>query len=123
VKQSTYFNGIFTYWIASIHDEPFALIMTAEVLEDEDLPQLWKKHLSKTGKTYSLDFCIGNKKYLGKGLAAPTLRAFTDYFLKENNDADTFIIDPDENNPRAAHVYEKAGFKFVEKFPVEKGSL
>lgn len=118
---STYFNGIFTYWVGSINLEPFSLIMTAEVLEDEDTPNSWIKHLSKIGKTYSLDFCIGNKKYLGKGLAASTLRAFTDHFQKENQEADTFIIDPDESNPRAAHVYEKAGFKFVEKFSVEKG--
>ncbi len=118
---STYFNGIFTYWIGKVNNDPFSLIMTAEVVEDEDLPETWKKHLSKTGKTYSLDFCIGNKKYIGKGLAAPTLEAFTDYFQKENQEADTFIIDPDESNPRAAHLYEKAGFKFVEKFPVQKG--
>lgn len=34
--------------------------------------------------------------------------------------ADTFFIDPDDNNPRAQHVYEKAGFKLVGKFIAEK---
>lgn len=121
IKQSNYFDGSFTYWIGSYDDEPFAFIMTAEILDDEDLPLAWKKHLSKKGETYSIDFCIGNEKYLGKGLAAPTLKAFTKFFKNENKNVDTFFIDPDEDNPKATHVYEKAGFKCVESFLVEKG--
>ena len=81
------------------------------------MPELWRIHLSKTGKTYGIDFGIGHTKFLGKGLAAPTLQEFTKFF--QNNidpHADTFFIDPDDNNPRAKHVYEKAGFKSVGKF-------
>jgi RimJ/RimL family protein N-acetyltransferase len=34
--------------------------------------------------------------------------------------ADTFFIDPDVHNPRAEHVYQKAGFKQVgEYYPTE----
>jgi RimJ/RimL family protein N-acetyltransferase len=65
---------------------------------------------------------IDNENYLGKGLAASTLEAFTK-FLQEDVDPtiDTFIIDPDPNNPRAKHVYAKAGFNRVGDFIMERG--
>lgn len=114
---STYFNGIFTYWVGSLSDEPFCFILTAEVKMEEALPLVWKEHLSKTGKTYSLDFGIGNTHFLGKGLAGATLNAFTEFFKKFiDGQTDTFFIDPDNNNPKAKHVYEKAGFKVVGEY-------
>jgi RimJ/RimL family protein N-acetyltransferase len=122
VTPSSYFNGIFTYWIGKIDNEPFCFILTAKVNEDDDLPLLLRKHLSKTGTTYSLDFGIGNVAYLGKKLSAPTLKLFTEFF--QNNidlTADTFFIDPAENNPRARHVYEKAGFERVGEFEMDRG--
>lgn len=121
---STYFDGIFTYWIAVIDQVPYALIMTAEVLDDADCNELWKNYLSKTGKTFSIDFCIGNKELLGKGLAAPTLEAFVKFYHKVvDHKADTFFIDPDESNPKAKHVYEKAGFQQVGEFIMKSGAF
>jgi RimJ/RimL family protein N-acetyltransferase len=35
--------------------------------------------------------------------------------------ADTFFIDPDDNNPRAKHVYAKAGFDLVGDFVMKGG--
>ncbi len=53
--------------------------------------------MSQTGRTISLDFDIGNKKYLGCGLGAPTLSAFVTFYKNEvDNRADTFFIDPDK---------------------------
>ncbi len=121
-SHSSYFNGIFTYWIGKIERDPYCLLMTSEVVINESLPQIWKDNLSATGKTYTIDFCIGNKTYLGKGLASHTLETFTKFF-QENiaSNADTFFIDPDENNPRAKHVYEKAGFKPIGDFDMSLG--
>lgn len=114
VKQSNYFDGIYTYWIGFIEGVPYSFLLTSEVIADEKCLQIWKDNLSKTGKTYSIDFCIGNIKYLGKGLADTTLSAFTDFFHSEvDQNADTFFIDPASNNPRAMHVYSKAGFNLV----------
>lgn len=114
---SKYFNGIFTYWIGMINNVPFCFILTAEVVADNSCNELWINNMSKNGTTYSLDFGIGNKDFLGKKLAAPTLNAFTEFFKKNiDSRADTFFIDPDENNPRAKHVYAKAGFNLVGEF-------
>ena len=119
-EKSPYFDGIFSYWVGLIDKEPYCLILTAEAKMGDEMPAIWAKHLSKTGNTYSLDFGIGNEEYLGKGLAAPTLDTFTKYFQDQIDEkADTFFIDPDDNNPRAQHVYAKAGFKMVGEFVME----
>jgi len=116
-EPSPYYDGMFDYWIGFIERDPYCLLMTSEVFDEPDLPPLWKKYLSQTGKTISIDFTIGNEAYVGKGLAASTLEAFTTFFQeKVDPQADTFVIDPSQNNPRAKHVYEKAGFQPVGEF-------
>lgn len=120
---SDYGIGNIVYWIGLIDDVPYCFLLTSQYEESQpDVSELHKQYLSKTGNTYSIDFCIGNTEYLGKKLASPTLEAFTQFFQKETDpQADTFLIDPDENNPRAIHVYEKAGFTPVGSFLVERG--
>lgn len=121
-EASSYFEGVFTYWVASIEDEPYGFLMTGDVIPRPDLPKEWILHLSKTGKTYCIDFLIGNEACLGKGLSAPTLKAFMS-FIQEHvaPSVDTFFIGPAENNPRAIRAYEKAGFQTVAEFVLDSG--
>jgi len=122
VVPSPYFGGIFTYWIGLINNEPFSLILTAEVYSSEVSEPIWQEHISKTGKTYSIDFGIGNTRFLNQGLAAAALKKFTVFFQTQIDQlADTFFIDPNENNPRAKHVYEKAGFISVGSYTAKEG--
>ncbi len=96
---SNYFNGIFTYWIGSIEHEPYCLLMTSEVTPAPDLSKEWNPYLSKTEKTSSIDFMIGAENFLGKGLAAPMLSAFTPFIRQcVDSSVDTYIIDPAETN-------------------------
>lgn len=96
------------------------MIMTIKEKLEQPRPKIKDDHLSKTGSTYSIDFMIGNKDYFGKGLGAKTLSAFLLFFKNEiDSRADRFFIDPDVNNPRAKHVYEKAGFKYIGDFVME----
>lgn len=120
--EASNYKGIFTYWVGSLESEPYCLLMTSIVTSEDDLPEVWRDHLSKTGKTFSIDFAIGNKAFLGKKLAAPTLKAFT-RFIQENVDkaVDLFMIDPAETNPRAKHVYAQAGFETVAEFVRDDG--
>lgn len=117
-EPSPYFNGIFHYWVGLINKDPYCLVMTSEILPNQtDLSELWKSNLSQNGKTFSIDFMIGNQKYFGKGLAASTLEAFTSFIHTEiDSSIDTFFIDPEESNERAKHVYEKAGFHCIGDF-------
>lgn len=117
-EPSPYWDGMFDYWIGFVNNEAYCLLMTSEILPNQsDLPEIWKAHLSSHGRTFSIDFMIGNKKYLGQGLGGPTLERFTK-FIQENIDhsIDTFFIDPADSNPRAKHVYENGGFQTVATF-------
>lgn len=116
-EKQHYFYGTTKYWVANIDDDSYAFILTDEIKESQEgLSELLKQNLSKTGNTIGLDFGIGNKAFLGKGLAAPTLKAFVRFYQTNvDHEADTFFIDPDEHNPRAIHIYQKAGFNIVGK--------
>ena len=119
---SNYFKGMNSYWIGLIKDEPYCLVMTHEENEAADPPEAYKPHLSKKGKTIGLDFGIGNRAFVGKRLAAETLISFMNFFTKNIDPlVDTYIIDPNTNNPRAIHVYQKAGFQIVGEYMQESG--
>ena len=118
-----YYDGIFDYWVGLMDNTPYSFFLTSEMLQSQNgIPVLFRDNLSKTGKTITIDFGIGNKNFLGKGYAASTLEAFVDFYYNQvDKGADTFFIDPDENNPRAKHVYNKAGFREVGEYDMEQG--
>lgn len=123
-EKQHYFEGTTVYWIGSVETEPYCFILSDIFQENQDLSDLHRKYFSKSGHTIGLDFGIGNKNFLGQGLAVPTLIRFMDFYHDSIDPlADTFFIDPDENNPRAKHVYSKAGFKLVGEFDVQSGAF
>jgi len=109
--------------VGSIEGDPYAFILSDILEEDEvDLSDIHRENMSKTGHTIILDFGIGNKKYLGCGLGSATLSEFiTFYRNKIDNQADTFFIDPDENNTKAIWVYNKAGFAKIGQCDTKQG--
>ena len=58
--------------------------------------EYYKDYLSKTGKTFAIDFMIGNENFVGKHLSSLTLRTFVEQY--SDKDADRFIIDPEYDN-------------------------
>jgi 8-oxo-dGTP pyrophosphatase MutT (NUDIX family)/RimJ/RimL family protein N-acetyltransferase len=112
----------FDYWIASFEGYPYALIMTSDTsqpcFDGSPYPEIYTPWLDPKGKTYTLDFMIGDERFLGLGLSHLTLRAFMDS-LKDQVAA--FLIDPAATNPRAVHIYEKAGFVKVAEFTRSNG--
>lgn len=98
-----------TYWVGIIDHDPFCFLLTSEFIPNGNSSALWNKNSSKLGKTFTIDFCIGNEKYLEKGLASLTLEAFTRFLQKEvNTDADTFFIDPDVIQKRGMYMKKQA---------------
>lgn len=80
-RKQHYFYGTARYGVGYCDNQPFYFVLSDELLAaQEDPTELHRAHLSKDGKTISLDFGIGNKDLLGKGLAAPTLVAFTRFY-------------------------------------------
>jgi RimJ/RimL family protein N-acetyltransferase len=116
-EPSDYCDGKYVYWIASCDGHPFAMLMTIQETAVDHIDDIKLNHLSKTGHTYGIDYMIGDNNYFGKGYGAKTLIEFFDFFIKEVDcKADTFLIDPASDNPRAKHVYMKAGFEHVGDF-------
>ena len=116
-EPSDYCDGKYVYWIASCEGHPFAMLMTIQETTEEDIEEIKLINLSKTGHSYGIDYMIGDKAYFGKGYGARTLAEFIDFFIKEvDPKADTFLIDPASDNPRAKHVYMKAGFEHIADF-------
>lgn len=119
---SNYFDGMFDYWVGFVDDDPYCLIMTHEENLSTNPPLYLKPYITEPGELCCLDFGIGNVNYYAKGLAAPTLLAFMDYFVSQMAPkTKRFLIDPSLNNPRAIHVYQKAGFKIISEFIQEGG--
>lgn len=117
IEPSSYCDGKYIYWIAYADGKPYAMLMTIKETLKDDIGDLKLSHLSKTGHTYGLDYMIGNTEYLGKGYGSRTLIEFIDFLRnKFDKKADTFLIDPASNNPKAKRVYEKAGFKHIADF-------
>ncbi|WP_347251865.1 GNAT family N-acetyltransferase [Legionella sp.] len=103
----------FEHWIAFFQNQPFAFLMTSRIDGPYDAQDDYDKWYEEGKETISLDLLIGEEAFLGKGLAAKMIRAF---LLEQFSFADKIIIDPAEENARAVHVYEKAGFKKIERF-------
>ncbi|HQS84696.1 MAG: hypothetical protein B7Y25_07205 [Alphaproteobacteria bacterium 16-39-46] len=68
----------------------------------------------------AVDFFIGEKDFLGRGLGSDVLKKFLETFCK--NDYSTIFVDPDHRNVAALRTYEKAGFKKVEE-NLESGKI
>lgn len=126
IEKSPYFEGKhdYHYWIGSIDNDPFCMMMTSELIRSECVKENspYVPYLSEKGRTIALDFMIGNEKYLGKGLAGEAIEVFTRFFQEKMGLVfDTFMIDPGFHNPRACRVYEKAGFKIVGDYTSKSG--
>ena len=72
-RKQLYFAGTTKYFMGRIDNVPFAFILGDIIDADENLSALQKKVMSKFGNTVSVDFGIGNKDYIGKGLASKLL--------------------------------------------------
>ncbi len=117
IQPSPYADGRYVYWIASDNGHPFAMFMTIQETPEGHINDVKLMHLSKTGHSYGIEYMIGDQAYFGKGYGAKTLSEFLVFFRREfDPKADTFLIDPASDNPRAKHVYMKAGFEHVADF-------
>ena len=112
-------KNVFDYWIGDIDGVPFCQVMTSDARDGE--PRHLTPFISPCGETWTMDFMIGDPTYVGHGLAVPTLAAFAEFAKLEEPRVASLLIDPMATNTRAIHVYEKAGYRKVNKFVPPSG--
>ena len=106
-RQST----ITQHWIGYDGDKPFVYLLTSNVFMNAD--NEYAKYSESDGPNITLDIFIGDTNYLGKGLASVVIKEF---LLSQFSDVAEVFIDPEKSNERAAHVYQKTGFKIIGEF-------
>lgn len=120
----SYLNGhkiLYDYWIGFFDKDPFCLIITSDASEnDPNAPgsdNCFLPWIEPQGKTWTIDFMIGEESFLGRGLSYQALCKFTE----EQKEVSAFLIDPELSNTKAIHVYQKAGFEKVGSFIPKTG--
>ena len=111
-------KSFYDYYIGLYEGVPYALVMTSEQKKD-DYYEYYEKYLSNTGKTYAIDFMIGNPDFVGKHLSSITLKTFIEDY--SDPEVDRFIIDLEFDNEVAHRCYMGAGFADVGEYVVKDG--
>ncbi len=112
---------LFHYWIGQDGTIPFCLLITTDATRDT--PEHLAPFLPETGDAWTLDVLIGPPEYVGRGIATEMLESFLSHLQCQNRALRTVLIDPEANNSRAIHVYEKAGFHLVSEFVPSDGAF
>lgn len=99
------------HWIGYNDNKPFVYLLTSNVLKNES--SAYAKHRETDGLAITLDIFICDHQYLGKGLATQIIKEF---LLSHFSDISEVFIDPEQENKRAVHVYQKVGFQIVGDF-------
>lgn len=99
---------------------PFAYIMVNQLTKDDSISSKspYRKWIEKDfqhipNQYITMDLLVGDKEYLGRGLACPMILAFIAIYCA---DVKGIFIDPESTNHKAIHVYEKAGFCKIDSF-------
>jgi len=92
------------HWIGFVDGEPTVYLLVTNVISGD----IYAQYCKKSERAITLDIFLGNRNYLGKGLADVIIKTFIKAHF---NDIDVIFIDPEQKNLRAIHVYEKVGFK------------
>lgn len=104
-------SEITQHWIGHDGDRPFVYLLTSNVFKNA--ASEYAKYSETDGLAITLDIFICDAEYLGKGLASAVIREF---LLSQFLDISEVFIDPEKENERAVHVYQKAGFRIVGEF-------
>jgi aminoglycoside 6'-N-acetyltransferase len=113
--------GLFNQWIGQDDSMPFCLLISTDATRDT--PEHLAPFLPETGDAWTLDVLIGPPEYVGRGIARQMLESFLSHVQHQNPTLRTVLIDPEANNSRAIHVYEKVGFQIVSEFVPSDGAF
>ena len=99
------------HWVGYDKNKPIVYLLTSNIIKNSD--DEYAPFCEEEGHAITLDIFIVDKDYLGKGYARTIIQEF---ILNQFADVTEVFIDPEKSNTRAAHVYQKAGFKIIGEF-------
>jgi len=106
-------TDITQHWVGYDGEHPFVYLLTSNVIKNEDDDDDYAQYCDPEGLAITLDMFIVDPNYVGQGFGAQIIREFlTQHF----SDVSEVLIDPEQRNTRAVHVYQKAGFKIIGEF-------
>lgn len=109
-KQDKDFNWIH-HFIVEYKESPIGF---CQYYACNDSDELWEGY-TKLGGTYSIDYMIGEKGYLGKGFGKQIVEALIKKVLL-HNDAKRIVVQPEQENKASCGTLLSCGFVFdVEK--------
>lgn len=113
-------DTLYDYWIGHLPGgRPCGLLLTSDARRDT--PAYLVPHLPECGAVWTLDMLVGDPALTGKGHGTTMLTFAIGYFCTLNSLLCRILIDPANHNPRAIHVYEKAGFVRLGLFEPDEG--
>lgn len=93
-------------YLVLINEQPAGYLQTYEINANSDFCDF----ILLNKKNIGIDFFIGNEAFLNKGFA---LRILATFIANYCEDVDRIIVDPQAENTKAIHIYEKSGFTRV----------
>jgi len=123
-KYSSYANG---YKNLKLNDQIIKKPIYAFIIFAGDVPigymQYYNSHDFPPEQSYNcseflehcagLDWYIGEVEFIGKGIASQIFLLFLEQFVFCK--FDHVLVDPDSQNTKAIHIYEKIGFTVIKK--------
>ena len=107
-------NGEFRWihhFIAMAEDTPVGFCQYYDCYDANDM-ETWYD-VTKRGDTFSIDYLIGDERYLGKGYGKATVQRLTET-IWEKEQATQIIVQPDADNHASNHVLTANGYVYDE---------
>lgn len=106
VRAHYFINDATQRYLFAIDGESIGYIQSYIISADSS----YAKFCSENATVMGIDFFIGNRNFMGKGLA---LKIFAQFIKSHCLTATKILVDPENINHRSIHLYKKYGFTKV----------
>jgi RimJ/RimL family protein N-acetyltransferase len=103
-----------SYFIVMCEDVPIGFCQYYDCFDSQNFEDWNGRKFENCSEVYSIDYLIGNEKYLGKGYGKELVRLLTDMVFALG--AKEIIVDPDKENTRSNGVLLANGYRFCEEY-------
>ncbi|MDR0919492.1 MAG: GNAT family N-acetyltransferase [Oscillospiraceae bacterium] len=107
-----------SHFIVMCKDVPIGFCQYYDCFDSQNFEDWNGRKFENRGEIYSIDYLIGNEKFLGKGYGKELIRLLTDMVFELG--AKEIIVDPDKENASSNGVLLANGYHFCEEYEFYK---